>query len=101
MEISLAEAKAIAERNAFPDLQSFGAKESQSLEDTPLEAETFWMFFRNKDINVPPEATLGIKWAYVVSKKGTYSMVQDFSDDPEKLQEYVKKMSDYFKKRGE
>jgi hypothetical protein len=100
-EISLAEAKVIAEQGAFPSLKHFGAKEFHALEGKPLEAEHCWMFFQNRDLNVPLSATLGVKWAHVVSKKGTYSMVQDFSEDPKRLQEYLQQMSDYFKTRGE
>ncbi|MFC5476381.1 hypothetical protein [Paraherbaspirillum soli] len=99
--ISLAQAKAIAEQHAFVNLESFGVTHSQLLKAESLEAECCWMFFRNEHIDVPPEAMLGIKWAYVVSKKGTYGMVQDFSDNHEKLLAYLQTMSDYFKRRGE
>lgn len=99
--ISLPQAKAIAEQHAFSDLAEFAETPSQVLKTEYLEGECCWMFFRNEQLDVPSEATLGMKWAYVVSKKGTYSMVQDFSDDQQKLHAYLQTMSDYFKKRGE
>ncbi len=100
-QISLLQARAIAEQHAFADLKEFAGSFSQVLKDDYLESEHCWMFFRKEEINVPSDATLGIKWAYVVSKKGTYSMVQDFSDDQQKLQAYINSMSDHFQERGE
>nr|CCA87494.1 hypothetical protein RALSY_mp10005 [Ralstonia syzygii R24] len=50
---------------------------------------------------MPVESTLGFRWAYLVSKKGAFSMIQDFSDDPVRLAVYLKELSDYFKRRGE
>jgi hypothetical protein len=99
--ISFNQAKTIAEQHAFTDLEGFGAKPTAILKDESLEAEHCWMFFRNEQINVPDDALLGIKWAYVVSKKGTYSMVQDLSGDHKKLLEYLQKLSDNFKARNE
>ena len=101
MPISLSQARLIAEKNALADLDGFTGSASQVLANEYLEAEHCWMFFKDKKIDVPSDDTLGIKWAYVVSKKGTYSMVQDFSDDQQKLHAYLQTMSDYFKKRGE
>lgn len=99
--VSFSQAKAIAEQHAFADLEGFTTNPSQVLKKEYLEAEYCWMFFKSDEIDVPLEATLGMKWAYVVSKKGTYSMVQDFSDDNQRLHAYLQTMSDYFKKRDE
>ncbi|MHA6820053.1 hypothetical protein ACQUKI_00655 [Ralstonia pseudosolanacearum] len=99
--ITLDEARAIAERNARADLQPFATEGARVLADGQLEAEACWMFFRSKEIHVPVEATLGVRWAYVVSKKGTSSMVQDFSGDPVRLAAYLEELSEHFKKRGE
>ncbi|WP_433693512.1 hypothetical protein [Herbaspirillum seropedicae] len=99
--ISFGEAKSIAEQHAFVDFRDVVKDASQVLKKEYLEAEYCWMFFRNDQIVVPLEATLGMKWAYVVSKKGTYSMVQDFSGDEKKLLDYLNAMSDHFKKRDE
>jgi hypothetical protein len=99
--ISVNQALNIAERHAFSDLEEFVGSSMRVLKSEYLEAENCWMFFRNEKINVPIDATLGIKWAYVVSKKGTYSMVQDFPDDLPRLHAYLQTMSDYFQQSGE
>lgn len=99
--ISLSQARVIAEQHARVDLESFVDSSSQVLKSEYLEAEHCWMFFRSEKIDIPADATLGIKWAYVVSKKGTFSMVQDLSDDQQRLQTYLQTMSDHFQKRGE
>ncbi len=99
--ISLAQAKSIAEQHAYSDLKEFVGTPSDVLKDEYLEGECCWMFFRSDKINVPLDVTLGLKWAHVVSKKGTYSMVQDFSDNQQKLYDYLQTMSDYFKKKDE
>lgn len=99
--ISVTQALNIAEGHAFSDLKEFVGSSMHVLKSEYLEAENCWMFFRSEKINVPIDATLGIKWAYVVSKKGTYSMVQDFSDDLPRLHAYLQTMSDYFQKSGE
>ena len=101
MPISLSQARVIAEKHARADLDGFISSSSQVLKNEYLEAEHCWMFFKSEEICVPKDATLGIKWAYVVSKKGTYSMVQDFSDDQQRLQTYLQTMSDHFQKGGE
>jgi hypothetical protein len=99
--ISVTQALNIAEGHAFSDLEEFVGSSMHVLKSEYLEAENCWMFFRSEEINVPIDATLGIKWAYVVSKKGTYSMVQDFSDDLPRLYAYLQTMSDYFQRSGE
>lgn len=99
--ISLEEARKIAEINASKELRGFFCDEVKILKNEYSEGECCWMFLKSDDIYISPEMTLGIKWAYVVSKKGTYSMVHDFSDDPEVLNDYLKKMSEYFKRKNE
>jgi hypothetical protein len=101
MPISLAQAITIAERGAFSDIKELATSSGQVLKSEYLEAENCWMFFISAKINVPIDATLGIKWAYVVSKKGTFSMVQDFSDDSPRLHAYLQTMSDHFQQCGE
>lgn len=101
MPISFSQAWAIAEQHARADLDGFIGSSSPVLNSEYLEADHCWMFFRNDEIDVPADATLGMKWAYVVSKKGTYSMVQDFSNDQQKTQAYLKTLSDHFEKPGE
>ncbi len=99
--LSLSQARGIAEQHARADLEAFASLSCQLLKIEYLEAEHCWMFFRSEEIHVPAEATLGIKWAYAVSKNGTCSMVQDFSDDQEQLQAYLQTLSDRFHQRGE
>jgi len=99
--ISYSQARVIAEQHARANLAEFAGSSSQILKSEYLEAEHCWMFFRSEEIDVPAEATLGMRWAYVVSKKGTYSMVQDLSDDQQRLRTYLQTMSDYFQRRGE
>lgn len=101
MPISLSQAWVIAEQHARADLDRFVGSSSQVLNMEYLEADHCWMFFRTDEINVPLEATLGVKWAYVVSKNGIFSMVQDFSNDHQRLQKYLQTLSDHFKERGE
>lgn len=100
-EISLEQARKIAEEQAKMNLSSLGSAGGSFLQPSYLEAENCWMFFRDKGISVPADAHLGIEWAYVVSKRGKFSLVQDFSSDSEKLHDYLKKMSDYFARTRE
>jgi hypothetical protein len=58
------------------------------------------VFFRNKQIEGPPERVLRWARAYAVSKKGEVRLIADFSDEPGKLNEYLQVMSSYFKERG-
>ncbi|KQV49120.1 MULTISPECIES: hypothetical protein [unclassified Duganella] len=100
-KISLTQARAIAQKNAYLSLKAYCESPEETLKTEYLEGDHCWMFFRSEKICVPENNTLGIKWAFVVSKKGKYSMVQDFSDDKQRVREYLKTMSDYFFRRGE
>lgn len=100
-EITLENARDIAREQALFNLSTFMAGERDVLAADYLEAEHCWMFFRNRKIHVPKTALLGIEWAYVVSKRGKFSMVEDFSSDNEKLLDYLKTMSDYFSRKEE
>lgn len=99
--ITLEHARTTAERGAHSLLKDFVRGESTPLlQESFLEADHCWMFFRNKDIAIPPEQGL-CDGAYVVSKNGSLRHIVDFSADPEKLKAYLQTMSDYFKERGE
>jgi len=100
-EITLEKARDIAREQALFNLSAFIEGDEDVLEADYLEAQHCWMFFRNRKISVPNSALLGIEWAYVVSKRGKFSMVEDYSSDNEKLVEYLKTMSDYFARKGE
>ncbi len=99
--ISQSEARALAEQHSRAGLGAFAYAAAHVLRDDYLEAEHCWMYFLNDDYVQPVDATLGTRWAHVISKRGQYAMVQDFSDQPEKLQAYLQTMSDHFRDRGE
>jgi hypothetical protein len=96
LEISVEQARHIAEEQALMNLSGVVTTKAPLLLPFYLEADNCWMFFRNKEIALPPESQLGIEWAYVVSKHGKFCLVEDFSSNDKKLLDYVKKMSDYF-----
>jgi len=97
-KITLAEAFAIA-RNAAKSILRGLADESTPLLDESryLEAPGCWMLFRNPAI-VIPESRILSDCAFVVSKHGDFRSVPDFSDEPQKLGEYLAFVSSYFVK---
>lgn len=100
-EITFEQAKRIAEELALWRLERYMDNRSiPVLREQFEEAECCWFFFRNKQIEGPPEEILGWGPAYAISKKGDVSIIADFSDEPERLQEYLQAMSNYFKERG-
>ena len=94
--ISQSQARALAEQHARAGLGPFAYAATRVLCDDYLEAEYCWMYFMRDGYVLPADATLGTKWAHVVSKQGMYAMVQDFSDDADKLKAYLQTMSEYF-----
>lgn len=100
-DISVVEGLKIAEKEVRVILGDVVGNEFPIFSDRHLEAEFCWMFFLRGDINIPPDRMLGLKWAYAVSKKGCFAMVQDLSSDEDKLQDYLLKMSDHFMRRNE
>ena len=96
------QAKKLAEEAALDDLAEFmGDPTMNVLDDMYVEAEYCWFFFRNKQIQGPPERVLRWKRAYAVSKKGGLRVIADYSKDPVRLQEYLQIMSNHFKEKGE
>ena len=96
-QISLSDAITIAESAAYRNLESFFTEEgTKVLADDFVEGEHCWIFFRNKEIFVPPEGQLRGGWSYAVSKTGELREIADFSSDEQKLKEYLDIMSDYF-----
>jgi hypothetical protein len=96
-QISLSDALKIAESAARRNLSCFLPREDATvLAGEYVEAEHCWMFFRSKEIFVPPEGELRGGWAYAVSKTGEIREVPDFSSDKQKLKEYLEEMSEYF-----
>lgn len=66
-----------------------------------LEAEHCWMFFKNPQILVPEHGWFVRQAAYAVSKRGSFSMIHDYSYDPVQLQAYLHTLSNYFGARQE
>lgn len=98
--ITFEQARIIAEETAIEELKTFMENPAMSvLREQYGEAEYCWFFFRNKQIEGPPERVLRWGRAYAVSKKGEVRLIADFSDEPEKLQEYLQVMSNHFKER--
>ncbi len=98
-EITYEEARGIAEENAMKNLKPYITSQMFSvLQEKYEEEECCWFFFRNEQIKGPMEEALRWAWAYAISKKGAVSIIADYSDDSEKLQGYLRKMSDYFKR---
>lgn len=95
------QAKKIAEKCVYKHLKLFlYNREINVLDENYLEAECCWFFFRNKLIEGPPEQALRWFCAYAVSKRGELRTIADFSDEPEKLQEYLWVMSNHFKEKN-
>lgn len=98
--ISQSQARALAEQHGRAALGEFAYAATRVLRDDYLEAEHCWMYFISDACVLPADAALGTKWAHVVSKRGTYAMVQDFSGDADRLKAYLQTMSEYFFKGG-
>ncbi|RKF30544.1 hypothetical protein [Paraburkholderia fungorum] len=100
-EIGLEQARGIAREQALLHLGDAVDNEClDALHTHYLEAKHCWFFFTNPAIALDDNAHLGIKWAYAVSKHGTFSLIQDFSGDPEQLRAYLLTMSDYFARKS-
>lgn len=100
-KITFMEAIKLAEDSARKNLERYiDSPTIPILDERFEEAECCWFFFRNKQIEGPPEQALRWDCAYAVSKKGDVSIIGDLSDEPEKLTEYLQVMSNYFKERG-
>jgi hypothetical protein len=95
--ISQSQARALAEEHSRAELGEFAwISGPRVLRDDYLEAAHCWMYFVSDCVLLPVDQAGGMRWAHVVSKTGQYAMVQDFSDDPDRLQAYLQTMSDYF-----
>ena len=67
--------------------------------DECLNVRRAWMFFRNPEIELPPEASMK-KDAVVVSDRGEVRLTADYYPDLNKCREYLRIMSDHFEERG-
>jgi hypothetical protein len=92
-------------RNKSIDLASYELSQLNLEAETPLleleyfEADECWMFFRSKEIELPPEQALS-DCAYCVSKSGTVRSVPNYFADPIRAREFLETMSKHFKDRG-
>jgi hypothetical protein len=99
-EISIAEAKKLAEEAAHSNLKGLlTGFDGNILREEFAEGENCWFFFRNPSIDVPPQMSLTGECAYAVSRRGEVREIADFSESPERLSEYLKVMSDYFARK--
>ncbi|MFG0217136.1 hypothetical protein ACFU8X_29190 [Brevibacillus porteri] len=99
--ITFEEAKELAEQLAFQRLNNYRKGEHiKLLREDYLEAECCWFFFRNKEIEGPDDGFRLWDCAYSISKKGECGTVIDYSDYPEKLNEYILQFSDRCKEKG-
>ncbi|MFD1886777.1 hypothetical protein [Paenibacillus wenxiniae] len=99
-QITFETARTIAEKAASEQLKDYANEETSFLSHEFMEAEYCWFFFRNKNIFGPPEQVLRWDCAFAVSKKGELNLIGDFSEDAKELEDYLQKMSNYFKERG-
>jgi len=98
-DISVIQARQLARQAAYENLHMFVSRpDEEMLRQDVVERENCWFFFRNPDIAIPPEGMLKGGWAYAVSRRGEVRQIADFSDDADKLSDFLRKMSDYFKK---
>jgi hypothetical protein len=99
-KISFEQAQKIAENAVRSDISPVRLQGLNNLlEEDYLEAECCWIFLRSKKIVIPPEDCILMAYGgYAVSKKGECSLITHFDYSPEKLNAYLKVMSDYYKK---
>jgi hypothetical protein len=67
------------------------------LEERFAESEECWMFFINKNLRFPPEATFPASAAYAVSKRGEVRTIADFSDNPPEMKKLLALLSEHFR----
>jgi hypothetical protein len=101
-KITVDQARKMAENAVLEDIVRLNLIEPvRLLEDEYLEADYCWIFLRSKKIVIPHDRWFERAYgAYAISKKGGFSLITDFSDEPEKLKEYLQTMSDYFERKG-
>jgi hypothetical protein len=98
-KISYEKIRALAEEAGREQWRRFFAEGEAPLLDECLNVQRAWMFFRNPEIQIPPEASLS-KCAVVISDRGEVRTTADFYPDLNKCREYLQIMSDHFEERG-
>lgn len=100
-KLTIEQAKDIAKEIILSKLDYFiSDTKIPLLKDDYLESEYCWIFFRNNQIHGSAERAMIWDEAYAISKKGEVRLIGDFSDDPEKIQEQLQVLSNYFKNTG-
>ncbi|MBB5574992.1 MULTISPECIES: hypothetical protein [Rhizobium] len=98
--ITLQEARGIAADEARRIIGEFLPKSgiSSILEDEYVENDDCWIFFRNRQINVPvPNRTIVAHWSFAVSRFGEYLTVPDNYGDAAAISAQLEKLSAYYK----
>lgn len=99
MPLKMNKIREIAEASAEESWREFASGKDQNLLlDEFLESENAYMFFRNRDIEIPERGGFA-EFSIVVSKKGNVREVQDHFPNKEKAQSHLELMSEYFSKR--
>ncbi|NKM26012.1 hypothetical protein [Rhizobium laguerreae] len=90
--------KKLAEEAGREHWRDFLANDQMPILDVCLNVRRAWMFFRNPNIQMPPEASLR-KCALVLSDRGEVRFTADYYPDLNRCREYLQ-MSDHFEERG-
>ncbi|MBB4236287.1 hypothetical protein [Rhizobium esperanzae] len=98
-ELAFEEIRELAKEAGRQHWHDFLAIGEPPILDECLNVRRAWMFFRNPDIQIPPQASLR-KCALVVSDRGEVRFTADYYPDLNKCREYLEKMSDHFEERG-
>ena len=97
--IDFEQAKLLAENSAMLEINWVPVRETY-LSDFYNERENCWIFFAKEDIPLPPDGCLRTT-AFAVSKSGVVRAVYDFRDNPEEMNTFADRMSDYFSTHDE
>ena len=96
--ISIDAARRLAWEQARSLLSDYVEFDSQvDIPEEFAESEECWMFFINKNLKFPPEATLPASAAYAVSKRGEVRTIADFSGNPPEMKKLLALLSEHFR----
>ena len=71
---------------------------SSFLEESYVEHEDCWIFYRNKNIIIPRHSgRIGADWAYAIGKLGGVMLVPDHSGNEIELTKQLEYLSKYFR----
>lgn len=101
MKLSYQMAREIAEKEAEKMLRHFATPEmGELLRSDYIEAENFWIFFQRPDIEVPQGAKLWSDGATAISTSGAIMFIPDLTSSPEKMQQLIVKLSEFFGRKS-